>query len=77
VRLCADCRGGWVELAVTQAGVPADAVVSRLSQQTPPVDLDGLGLWSVQRQTRELGGRLAWSRSADGAFTLVVRLPDR
>jgi signal transduction histidine kinase len=77
VRLRADRRGGWVELAVTQAGVPADTVLSRLRQQTPPVDLDGLGLWSVQRQTRELGGRLAWSEDADGAFTLVVRLPDR
>ena len=77
VRLCADRREGWVELAVTQVGVPADAVVSRLSQAAPPVDLDGLGLWSVQRQTRELGGRLAWSQAADGAFTLVVRLPDR
>jgi signal transduction histidine kinase len=77
VRLSADRRGEWVHLAVTQAGVPAGAVVSRLSQQAPPVDLDGLGLWSVQRQTRELGGRLFWSQSADGAFTLTVRLPDR
>ncbi len=77
VRLCAERRGAWVHLAVTQAGVPADAVVSRLSQETPPVDLDGLGLWSVQRQTRELGGRLLWSLAADGAFTLTVRLPDR
>jgi signal transduction histidine kinase len=76
VRLCADRRGEWVHLAVTQAGVPADAVVSRLSQATPPVDLDGLGLWSVQRQTRELGGRVIWD--VDGpAFTLVVQLPDR
>jgi signal transduction histidine kinase len=77
VRLRVDRRGGWVELAVTQAGVPADTVLSRLRQQAPPVDLDGLGLWSVQRQTRELGGRLAWFEEADGAFTLVVRLPDR
>jgi signal transduction histidine kinase len=77
VRLRADRRGGWVELAVTQAGVPADTVLSRLGQERPPADLDGLGLWSVQRQTRELGGRLAWSLAADGAFTLVVRLPDR
>jgi signal transduction histidine kinase len=77
VRLCAERRGEWVHLAVTQAGVPADAVVSRLSQETPPVDLDGLGLWSVQRQTRELGGRLLWSLADDGAFTLTVRLPDR
>jgi signal transduction histidine kinase len=77
VRLRADRRAGWVELAVTQAGVPADTVLCHLSRQTPPVDLDGLGLWSVQRQTRELGGRLAWAQAADGAFTLVVRLPDR
>jgi signal transduction histidine kinase len=77
VQLCADRRVGWVELAVTQAGVPADTVLCHLRQQTPPVDLDGLGLWSVQRQTRELGGQLLWSEEADGAFTLVVRLPDR
>jgi signal transduction histidine kinase len=77
VRLRVDRRGGWVELAVTQNGVPADAVLTHLSRPAPPVDLDGLGLWSVQRQTRELGGRLAWSQQADGAFTLVVRLPDR
>jgi K+-sensing histidine kinase KdpD len=77
VRLCADRRGGWEELALTQAGVPADTVLSHLRQPTPPVDLEGLGLWSVQRQTRELGGRLLWSEDADGAFTLVVRLPDR
>ena len=77
VGLEAERRDGWVRLSVTQAGVPAEAVVSRLSQEAPPVDLDGLGLWSVQRQTRELGGRLLWSQSADGAFTLVVALPDR
>jgi signal transduction histidine kinase len=78
VGLGADRRGTWVELSVTQAGVPAQAVLSHLSRPTPPVDVDGLGLWSVQRQTRELGGRLLWSQAAaDGAFTLVVRLPDR
>ena len=77
VRLAAERSDGWVRLTVTQAGVPAEAVVSRLSQEAPPVDLDGLGLWSVQRQTRELGGRLLWSQGADGAFTLVVALPDR
>jgi signal transduction histidine kinase len=77
VRLCVDRRSGWVELAVTQAGVPADAVLSHLNRPAPPVDLEGLGLWSVQRQTRELGGRLAWSQEPDGAFTLVVQLPDR
>ncbi|MCU1604257.1 MAG: Two component signal transducing histidine kinase [Modestobacter sp.] len=77
VRLGIDRRPGWVELAVSQAGVPAERVLGHLSQERPPVDLTGLGLWSVQRQTRELGGRLAWCREDDGAFTLLVRLPDR
>jgi signal transduction histidine kinase len=77
VRLRVDRRDEWVELALTQPGVPADRVLGHLSQPTPPVDLTGLGLWSVQRQTRELGGRLAWCRGEDGDFTLVVRLPDR
>jgi len=77
VRLCVDRRAGWVDLALTQSGVPADTVLGHLNQLTPPVDLEGLGLWSVQRQTRELGGRLAWSPAPDGAFTLIVRLPDR
>jgi K+-sensing histidine kinase KdpD len=69
--------GTWVHLALTQAGVPADRVLGHLNRTEPPVDLTGLGLWSVQRQTRELGGRLAWHTDAGGAFTLVVRLPDR
>jgi K+-sensing histidine kinase KdpD len=77
VRLGVDRRPGWIELAVTQAGVPAERVLGHLSQERPPVDLTGLGLWSVQRQTRELGGRLTWRREDDAAFTLVVRLPDR
>lgn len=77
VRLRVARRGDWVDLALTQAGVPADRVLGHLSVPEPPVDLTGLGLWSVQRQTRELGGRLAWCREEDGAFTLVVRLPDR
>jgi signal transduction histidine kinase len=77
VRLAALRRDGWVELALTQPGVPVQTVLSHLSRPTPPVDLDGLGLWSVQRQTRELGGRLLWSQGRDGSFTLVVRLPDR
>ena len=77
VQLRVDRRAGWVDLAVTQSGVPADSVLSHLNRVTPPVDLEGLGLWSVQRQTRELGGRLAWSQALDGAFTLIVRLPDR
>ncbi len=69
-------RGGWVRLAMTQAGVPVDRVVGHLQQVRPPMDLTGLGLWSVQRQTRELGGCLTWED--DGAeFTLTVCLPDR
>jgi K+-sensing histidine kinase KdpD len=77
VRLRVDRRDTWVDLALTQPGVPADRVLGHLNRTEPPVDLTGLGLWSVQRQTRELGGRLAWCREDDGAFTLVVRLPDR
>jgi signal transduction histidine kinase len=77
VRLAVTRRPGWVELSVTQSGVPAERVLGHLRQQEPPVDLTGLGLWSVRRQTRELGGRLAWCRAEDGAFRLVVRLPDR
>ncbi|MEU2348411.1 HAMP domain-containing sensor histidine kinase [Modestobacter sp. NPDC049651] len=77
VRLRAQRSAGWVQLAVTQAGVPAERVLGHLNRATPPPDLTGLGLWSVQRQTAELGGRLAWSESGDGAFTLYVRLPDR
>ncbi|MCW2507432.1 MAG: Two component signal transducing histidine kinase [Modestobacter sp.] len=77
VRLVVRRRPGWVELAIAQSGVPAERVLGHLRQQDPPVDLTGLGLWSVQRQTRELGGRLAWCRARDGAFQLVVRLPDR
>ncbi len=69
--------GRWVHLALTQGGVPADRVLGHLQRTEPPVDLTGLGLWSVQRQTRELGGRLTWSSDDDGAFTLVVQLPDR
>ena len=77
VRLRVDRRGHWVDLSLTQAGVPADRVLGHLTREDPPLDLTGLGLWSVQRQTRELGGRLAWCCEDDGAFTLVVRLPDR
>lgn len=76
VRLRITLRGGWVRLALTQAGIPVDRVVGHLRQTRPPVDLTGLGLWSVQRQTRELGGRLTWDD--DGVvFTLTVCLPDR
>ena len=76
VRLRATLRGGWVRLALSQAGVPADRVVGHLQQSRPPMDLTGLGLWSVRRQTGELGGRIVWAD--DGAsLTLTVQLPDR
>ena len=76
VRLVATRRSTWVDLSLTQAGVPADRVVGHLRTHRPPVDLTGLGLWSVQRQTRELGGRILWAVDGD-SFTLTVRLPDR
>jgi K+-sensing histidine kinase KdpD len=76
VVLVVNSRLGWVELALTQAGVPTDRVVGHLRTVRPPVDLAGLGLWSVRRQTGELGGELAWDD--DGVlFTLTIRLPDR
>jgi signal transduction histidine kinase len=76
VRLRITLHGGWVRLALSQAGVPVDRVVGHLSRARPPVDLTGLGLWSVQRQTRELGGRLTWADDGE-EFTLTVCLPDR
>jgi signal transduction histidine kinase len=76
VRLRVTARDGWVDLAITQTGVPVDRVLQHLRQDRPPVDLTGLGLWSVRRQAAELGGRVLWSE--DGPrFTLTVRLPDR
>jgi K+-sensing histidine kinase KdpD len=76
VELRVSRRPGWVDLGLTQAGVPTDRVVGHLNTVRPPVDLTGLGLWSVQRQTRELGGQIGWD--VDGAlFTLTVQLPDR
>jgi signal transduction histidine kinase len=51
-------------------------VVPHLRTTTPPQELTGLGLWSVQRQTRELGGRLVWDDDG-GALTLTIHLPDR
>jgi signal transduction histidine kinase len=68
---------GWVELHVTQGGIPAHRIVSHLSARTPPADLTGLGLWSVRRQAAELGGELTWRSDTEGRFTFVVRLPDR
>jgi signal transduction histidine kinase len=76
VELTASCERGWVELAVTQPGVPADVVAGHLRTAVPPPDLTGLGLWSVQRQARELGGRVVCEEGG-GALTLRVRLPDR
>jgi K+-sensing histidine kinase KdpD len=76
VRLRGALDGGWVELRLSQAGVP-DRVVGHLRTDAPPLDLTGLGLWSVRRQTTELGGHLTWRRGPDGEFTFVVRLPDR
>jgi len=76
VRLSVSRRPGWVDLALTQQGVPAHRVVGHLRTTQPPMDLTGLGLWSVQRQTRELGGRVLWDD--DGThFTLSIQLPDR
>jgi signal transduction histidine kinase len=76
VRLVVAARRGWVDIALTQAGVPADAVADHLRTARPPVDLTGLGLWSVQRQSRELGGRVLWEDDGS-ALTLIVQLPDR
>ncbi|RBY77617.1 sensor histidine kinase [Geodermatophilus sp. TF02-6] len=76
VRLAATCRAGWVDLALTQAVVRPERLVGHLRTEVPPPDLTGLGLWSVQRQTRELGGQVVWNRDGD-ALTLTVQLPDR
>jgi signal transduction histidine kinase len=76
VRLEVARPGGWVELALTQAGIPATAVAGHLRRPHPPADLTGLGLWSVQRQARELGGRVL-CEDDDGALTLRVQVPDR
>ncbi|TFV65384.1 HAMP domain-containing histidine kinase [Blastococcus sp. CT_GayMR20] len=76
VELAVTCHGGWVELAVTQPGVAAAVVAGHLTTARPPADLTGLGLWSVQRQAHELGGRVV-CEDADGALTLRVQVPDR
>ena len=76
VELTASCERGWVELAVTQPGVPAGVVAGHLRTVEPPPDLTGLGLWSVQRQARELGGRVLCDEDG-GALTLRVQVPDR
>jgi len=75
VTLAVGARPRWARLVVTQAGVP-DRVVAHLQAAEPPADLTGLGLWSVQRQARELGGQVACHRD-DAGLSVVVDLPDR
>jgi signal transduction histidine kinase len=76
VRLSVTCGPGWVDLALTQAVVHPERLIAHLGAELPPPDLTGLGLWSVRRQTRELGGHVVWD--ADGtSLTLIVQLPDR
>jgi K+-sensing histidine kinase KdpD len=76
VRLAVTRRPGWVDLALTQAVARPERLISHLDTELPPPDLTGLGLWSVRRQSRELGGQVVWD--VDGpALTLTVRLPDR
>jgi signal transduction histidine kinase len=76
VRLEVTRRPGWVDLALTQAVVRPERLLGHLHRQEPPADLTGLGLWSVQRQTRELGGQVVWEGSG-ATLTLRVQLPDR
>ena len=76
VRLTVRCRPGWVDLALTQTVVRPERLLGHLRTEEPPPDLTGLGLWSVRRQTGELGGRIVWAE--DGvSLTLTVQLPDR
>jgi signal transduction histidine kinase len=75
VRLSARCRPGRLRLDVRQDGVPARRVAGHLCSERPPADLTGLGLWSVQRAARELGGSVTWEDDG-AALTLVVDLPD-
>jgi signal transduction histidine kinase len=76
VRLVAAAAGGRVELTVTQPGVPAALVAGHLRAVSPPVQLTGLGLWSVQQQVRQLGGRIV-CEDGPGGLALRVQLPDR
>ncbi|NDI49658.1 sensor histidine kinase [Goekera deserti] len=76
VRLVLTRLPGWVRICLSQPGVP-DRVAGHLSTDAPPQDLTGLGLWSVRRQTAELGGELSWHRPPGGDFTFCVCLPDR
>jgi signal transduction histidine kinase len=76
VRLQVTAAAGWVEFAVTQPGVPAARVIGHLRAVQPPVQLTGLGLWSVRQQVQQLGGEVLWEEG-HGGLTLRVRLPDR
>ena len=76
VRLSVRCRTGWVDLALTQAVVRPERLLGHLRTDEPPPDLTGLGLWSVRRQTGELGGRIVWAEDGE-SLTLTVQLPDR
>jgi signal transduction histidine kinase len=76
VRLDVTAHEGWVELAVNQSGGSAARVAGHLRTAVPPADVTGLGLWSVQRQARELGGRVV-CEDGDGALIIRVQLPDR
>ncbi|MGY1635337.1 sensor histidine kinase [Geodermatophilus sp. SYSU D00742] len=76
VQVVVSRRPGWAHLALTQAVARPERLIGHLGTELPPPDLTGLGLWSVRRQTRELGGRVVWE--VDGpALTLTVQLPDR
>ena len=76
VRLDITGAGGWVEVAIAQAGLCATGVADHLRTARPPADLTGLGLWSVQRQAHELGGRVVCADD-DGTLVLRVLVPDR
>jgi K+-sensing histidine kinase KdpD len=76
VRLTATRRDAWVELVLAQRVAVPTGVVAYLSATTPPRDLTGLGLWSVQRQAHALGGRVI-GEHRDGALTIRVLLPDQ
>ncbi|MGY1833254.1 sensor histidine kinase [Geodermatophilus sp. SYSU D01180] len=76
VLLTAVHRDDWVRLALTQDVARPERVVQYLRHDAPPVDLTGLGLWSVQRHAHDLGGAVVWATS-DAGLTLCVQLPDR
>jgi signal transduction histidine kinase len=67
---------GWVELVLSQDTPGRRRVADHLGTTRPPADLTGLGLWSVQQQARELGGRVVCDESSAG-LTLRLRVPDR